>query len=108
MATGEELLTFRDYINESDDTNGWTEGKLTSYLTKYSTLYRAAAAVWSVKASGYAELVNVSESGSSRSLGDLFERAQRMASYYKGLADNEEIPVVPSGPVIQRIRRGFT
>lgn len=108
MATGEELLTLRDYINEPDDSNGWTEGKLTMYLTKYGSLYRSAAAAWSVKASAYAELVNVSESGSSRSLGDLFERAQKMAAHYAGRADEEETPVISSGPVIQRIRRGFS
>lgn len=108
MATAQELATLRDYINEPDDENGWTEEKLEAYLTTYGSLYRAAGAAWSVKASGYAELVNVSESGSSRSLGDLFDRARNMSLYYVGLADNEDNPIVSTGPVINRIRRGFS
>lgn len=109
MATAQELLTLRDYLSEPDDTNGWNEEKLAAYLTQYGSLYRAASAAWGVKASKFAELVNVSESGSSRSLGDLFARAQQMSAYYRGLAEKEEEPVVPTnGPVIQRIRRGFS
>lgn len=109
MATAQELLTLRDYISEPNDDNGWTEEKLAGYLTQYESLYRAASAAWGVKASGYAELVNVSESGSSRSLGDLFARAQAMSKHYRGLAEEEEGPAVPTtGPVIQRIRRGFS
>lgn len=43
---------------------------------------RAAAHVWRTKAANYAELVNVSESGSSRSLGDLQKNALSMAAQF--------------------------
>lgn len=45
-------------------------------------LDRAAASIWRGKAAQYAELVNVSESGSSRSLGDLHKNALAMANMY--------------------------
>lgn len=104
MATALELASLRDYINEPDDTNGWDEEKLADYLTRYSTGYGAAAAIWGVKASQYVELVNVSESGSSRSFGDMFARAKEMATYYRGL-DSEAGASLSGGPVIARIRR---
>lgn len=109
MATAAELIELRDYINEPDNTNGWTEEKLTDYLTRYSNTLRAASEAWAVKASQFAEVVDVSESGSSRSLGALFDRAQKMSEYYARRADEveAEVPAV-TGPVIQRIRRGFS
>jgi hypothetical protein len=106
VATPEDILRLRDYIAEPDDTNGWTDARLAAYVDANTNLFNAAAEIWGVKAGTYAGLVNVSESGSSRSLGDLLSQAQKMGKYYSDLgkaADNEVL--IPSGPVIRRITR---
>lgn len=56
-------------------------------------LPNSAAYVWTIKAGEYAELVNVSESGSSRNLGDLYKNALAMAARYTSEGKTEE-PVV--------------
>lgn len=107
MAAVLDILELRDMLNEPDDTNDWTDLKLGALVDAWPTLNAAAAAGWTTKAARYTELVNVSESGSTRSLGDLFQRALQMAKYYRDL-DLEQDPPVDSGVVISRIRRGFT
>lgn len=44
------------------------------------------ASIWRVKAARYAELVDVSEAGSSRKFSDLHKNALTMAAKYEGLA----------------------
>jgi hypothetical protein len=107
VAAAIDIAELRDMLNEPDDTNGWTDQKLSDLIDYWPTLNGAAASGWTAKAARYSELVNVSESGSSRSLGDLFERALKMAKYYRDL-DVTEDPPVDAGIVISRIRRGFS
>lgn len=57
------------------------------------TLNGAASNLWNVKAADLALLVNTSESGSSRSLGDAHKNALNMAKHFKGLADAEVVVV---------------
>lgn len=105
MATAQELLLLRDYVSEPDDVNGWTDERLERYADAASNLHKAAADVWGVKAGTYAGLVNVSESGSSRSLSGLLDQAQKMEKYHRGLGDEEDGELLNSGPVIRTIRR---
>lgn len=63
----------------------------------------AAAQVWEIRAAKYHGLVNMSESGSSRSLGDMHKNALGMAGYFRGkFSDAVEDP----GDVIPRTRIG--
>lgn len=87
MATVAELARLRDMINEIDNTNGWTDERLETYLTQTSTgdvinLRAAASAIWEAKAAEAADLVDVTESSSSRRLSQFFEHAQKMAAQY--------------------------
>lgn len=107
MATAAELLALRVLLSEPDDTDGWTDERLSELLSGNDTINGAAAAGWGIKAGEYAELVNVSESGSSRSLGDLQKKALEMAGYYRSL-DTTTGAGISGGPVISRIRRGFS
>lgn len=104
MATQAEIAELRDLIAEPDDSNGWTDERLGAYIDRAQTLNGAASAVWGSKAASLSTMVNVSESGSSRSLGDLFKNASAMRDYYKGLEDATLLPEVDY-PVIARIRR---
>lgn len=106
MASPEDILALRGLIGEPNDDNGWTDEKLGDLIDASTTVNAAAVSVWSTKAAGFAELVDVSESGSSRKLGDLYKNAVAMAGYFKGL-DDEDVGVVADGPVIARIRRSL-
>lgn len=88
MATSDEVLRLRRIsaytaVDPYDDTQ-------LSALIDASSIFRVAERLWNEKAASYASLVNVSESGSSRNLGDAHKNALAMAKYYKGLADEEE------------------
>lgn len=69
----------------------YTDAMLDAILTSAGGLNQAVAVVWREKAAATADLVTVSESGSSRSMGDLHKNALSMAAYYDKMA---EPPVV--------------
>lgn len=82
MATADEIAEVREYVGEPGDANGWTAARIGVYVDREDDLFLAASAIWSAKAAGYADLVNVSESGSSRSMGQLIDNALKMAKEY--------------------------
>lgn len=60
----------------------------------------AAATVWEIRAGKYHTMVNISESGSSRQMGDMHKNALAMAEWYrKKRADSIEDPGEPEVPV---------
>ncbi len=105
MAAEEQVLALRELIAEPDDSNGWTDERLGRAIDAAATVNAAASAVWYQKAAIFANLVDVSESGSTRKLSDLRKNAMEMAAHF-GSADG----AVDTGnsPVMQRIRRGFS
>lgn len=106
MATEQEIALVREYIGEPNDANGWTDVRISVFIDGAENLPYAAADIWGVKAGASAGLVNVSESGSSRSLGDLLKQAAQMEAYYRKRGDAIALPpVVDSGPVIRTITR---
>lgn len=105
MALADDVALAREYINELNDDNGWTDLRIATFVEAADNLHLAAADMWAVKAGTYVGLVNVSESGSSRSLSDLLRQAQEMERYYRERG-NELAGVGSDGPVIARIRRG--
>lgn len=88
-----QLAFLRQLVGEPDDQNGWTDdriqklgsGALKSDGTYDMRLY--AALVWEAKAADAVELVDVSESGSSRSMGQIHGHAVKMAERYRAPAD---------------------
>jgi hypothetical protein len=77
LMVGPELLTL-DQLGQLLDKN---EGNF----------LEAAAEVWEIRAGRYHTMVNITESGSSREMGKLYENALNMAKYYRTrIADNEQ------------------
>lgn len=63
----------------------WSDTDLDDLLTANGGDMRLAAAdVYDRLAAQYSSLVNVSESGSSRSMGDMYKNALAMAAHYRG------------------------
>lgn len=99
MALEPEQYTFlRQLVSEPDDSQGWTTeridqlgpGALLPDGTYDLRLY--AALIWEAKAADAAEMVSVSESGSSRSMNQVFDHSLEMAKRYRAPA-----PSVPGG-----------
>jgi hypothetical protein len=106
MATAEQIAELRELAAELDDENGWTDDRLGDIIDSSVSVNQAASRVWYRKASALAGLVDVSESGSSRKLSDLHKNALAMGSLY-AQADGGQASV-SSGPIVSRIRRGFS
>jgi Cdc6-like AAA superfamily ATPase len=85
MATSEEVAALRRMTDEPTTTN-YTDLAFSAILDAATSAEAAAAAVWQEKAGRYASLVNTSESGSSRNMGDLHKNALNMAKHYASLA----------------------
>ena len=69
-----------------DWTDEYISGLIASGITKNRILNRA----WLAKASSASEMVDISESGSSRNISSIYKNAMDMAEYWGRLADKEE------------------
>lgn len=89
MATEDDIARLRRLVGATT----LTDDQLGAIIDGNSTFEGAVAEVWGNLAASYSTMTNISEAGSSRSLGDLFKNAQAMASYYRGLADGQQTEV---------------
>lgn len=106
MATAAEVSALRLLIAEPDDSNGWTDEKLSGLLDAGESANTVASGIWTSKAATYASLVDVSESGSSRKLSDMHRQALSMSDHFGGLDGGSATG--DGDMVIHRLRRGFS
>jgi hypothetical protein len=101
MATSEAIAALRLLIAEpTEDT--YEDEVLSAALDAASgNESQTASLIWRQKAAGYATLVDVSESGSSRKLSDLHKNALSLAAEFGAAAE----AVVNPAQVGTRIRR---
>lgn len=96
MATDEQRLQLRRMTGEVDS-DTYTEQDLDDYIAiAADDLDAAAARIWGEKASAYADLVDITESGSSRKNSDLFKHATQQQAYFEGLSDTGAAAAVPA------------
>lgn len=106
MATATEIALVRQYINEPNNEQGWTDVRIGEIADAATNLKNAAGDIWTIKAATYIGLVDVSESGSSRKLSDLHKQAKDMADYYYKLGGAQDIVDSGTGaPIVARIVR---
>ncbi len=79
MATPADIAALRKI---TDGAKGYTDLELSSLLDAGATEQQLAYRIWNEIAASTAQMVNVSESGSSRNLSDLHKNALTMASIY--------------------------
>lgn len=83
MATPEEIAALRLMVAEPNDVAPYTDAVLGAMLDAVSgESIGVAATVWEQKAAAAANLVDMSEGGSSRKMGDLYEQALSMAAHF--------------------------
>ena len=100
MATTEEIAAFRLLIDENEDKIPYDDISLSDRLDAATSRQALAGEIWLEKAAKFASLVNVSESGSSRSMSDLHKNAITMAQTF-GAAD----PTAPGvGTAVRGVR----
>lgn len=83
------LLGERIVVGQQDVDTMFTDDEITGMITRHNgNLYLAASEGWMAKAGEFASMVDVNESGSSRSLSQLFKQALNMSKLYEaeGLA----------------------
>jgi hypothetical protein len=86
MATAEDISVVRVNTNEPTEDH-YSDELLSNLIDSYEgDLNSASAAVWRTKAGRYADLADVQEGSSRRSLGDLHEQALAMAKTFADTA----------------------
>jgi hypothetical protein len=106
MATNDDYLRLRRMTGEDDGESKYKDTDLDDFIQRAAgDLNLAASLVWGEKASAVADLVNINESGSSRSLSDLFDHAKKQADYFGGLSTDADTPTAASGSTTRRIVR---
>jgi Cdc6-like AAA superfamily ATPase len=86
VATADQIAAFRLLISAPDNEDPYTDEVLSDRIDAATSSEALAAQIWREKAAEYAQLVSVSESGSSRQLSDLHKNALEMAKAF-GAAD---------------------
>lgn len=85
MATAEEIARLRSFTGDPSEEE-FSQFQLNGILDAMAgNINRAASEVWGIKAARFSNFVNVTESGSSRNLGDLYKNAMAMKTHYDGL-----------------------
>lgn len=102
MATAEEIAQLRLLVAEPDPVEPYTDVKLGARIDASDSLERVAYDIWTEKAAATAMLVDVSEGGSSRKMGDLHEQALAMKAEF---ASRLDVVHAAHGPRVSRLRR---
>lgn len=82
----------------TDGAEGYTDAQISAALDAGEDVRSLTHRIWQEKAATYASLVNVSESGSTRAMGDLYKNALAMSEKFK----SEDATVV--GGAVKRTR----
>ena len=88
MATEAEIAIVKAGLpNDVATEHDWDEPKLAAIIDATDSTNHALRAVWDNIANNYLLAVDISESGSSRSMGAYYDRAVAKVAYYDGLID---------------------
>lgn len=78
MATPGQISMVRTLAGELTDRSDYSDEQIEGWLAAGMSETEVAAQIWGFKAAKFATLVDVSESGSSRKMGDLYKNAIAM------------------------------
>lgn len=68
----------------------WDDAYITALINDGVSKNRILNRAWLAKAAKTSEMVDIAESGSSRSISTIYKNAKEMADYWGALADKEE------------------
>ena len=96
MATPEDIAIVKSQIPEESDAYGFDDNAITALLDGGLSTTATISSIWSGISAKSSNMVDVSESGSSRSLSQIHTNAQAMADWWK--AKNELEGATAAGP----------
>lgn len=106
MATPELIAALRLLIAEPDSTGTYTDAVLDAILdTMSGDLNKSAYEVWIQKAAAASDLVDISEGGSSRKMGDLQDNALKMAAHFASATPGGVEPDAPKYTRLHKLAR---
>lgn len=94
MASADQLGALRRAANVADTDATYTDTLLGTLIDALG-VNGAAAVVWREKAAKFAEMVSMSEAGSSRDLSALHDQALKMEEMYARLAATDAVQTDP-------------
>lgn len=102
MASAEQIAQLRLLIAEPSSAK-FTDDALGAIIDEaLGDMNKGAYEVWTIKAANAAELVDISEGGSSRKNGDIYEQALTMAKHFGSQVSGG---VEPDAPRYTRVRK---
>lgn len=106
MANPSDLATFTLLVGPDGFTAEQLEQILDTHTSEAGVVDTdmAAASVWEIRAGRYHALTNMSESGSSRNLGDLYKNAIAMATYFRKKREDDILDPGEPAPAKARTR----
>lgn len=84
MAAAEDIAEVREMLGPNSVAEGWTDEKIGAALDAGDSPNTIARKYWESRMASTTSLADVSESGSSRSLHQIFANNQSMAAYFRG------------------------
>lgn len=104
MANAADILKLRRLVSEPD-TDTYSDEELNSRLDEDGDINITAGTIWREKASTYAELVDISEAGSSRKNSQLYKNALEMAASFDKASAEDSGTAPVDYPVTRAIVR---
>lgn len=104
MATPADIAALRLLIAEPDD-GTYTDAVLAARLDAGVNEYAVASDIWTEKAAAAAGLVDMSEGGSTRKMGDVYAQMLKMASEMSSRANAADPPVGSTGVRVSKLTR---
>lgn len=107
MAEAAQVEMVKDLLPADAETNGWNDQKITTYLDAGNSVSKTVALYWEGRASRLYQMIDISESGSSRSLSKIYDNAKSMAEYWRdrAAAEREEAIDDAKATTFGRIKR---
>lgn len=102
MASAEEIAALRLLIGQPDDVAPYTDAELSDRIDETGDLDLLAYNIWTEKAASYSDVVDMTESGSSRSLSQLQKNALSMAATFENRIQE---PQPSPGTKVHRLTR---
>lgn len=90
MASSADIQAVKDNLPPDAEALGWNDVKITASLDATSSVPRSTRDFWQWRAAATQELVNINESGSSRSMEAIWDHAMKMLAYWDGRVSQED------------------
>ena len=104
MASAADIASVQTFLEGVDD--AWDEAKIGSVLDAVGSVAKTMQAFWSARVNSTYQLVDVQESGSSRSLSGVYKNAMDQLKRWDDIVkDERQRQDQPSGVRIHRITR---